>query len=159
MSEPLNGRDLGIARRRLCALARDSADPASAVARVEVALAWFVNGDGLAYPSLKALHARVAEEGGGVGLHKSTIAGHMPRLPHFLTVGYFARNDVTARQGALRGVAVRAVTPTVGADLGFPPLVDALARLEERFWVVARDDFVTTLWRFQRSPLKPSVHA
>jgi hypothetical protein len=135
---PLAGRELGIARQRLRAVIRpDGRARATAVERVELGLVWFTNGDGIAYPSLETLRARIAEDSGGRGLHRSTVARLVVGLPHYLTVGYFARTseDGIAR-GALRGGAVRLLSPDVADELGFPPAVEALERLEMYRWIL-----------------------
>lgn len=140
----MNGRDLGIARSRLRTVARQQA---GAVERIEHALAWFVNDDGLCWPSLAVLHARIVAENDGVGLHRSTITSHVTRLPHYVTAGYLARNEPASRSGALRGVAVRAVRPELAVTLGFPPLAEALDRLADSGWLLPPQttaaDFVT----------------
>jgi hypothetical protein len=132
--KPLDGRELGIARSRLCALAYNDADQVTAVERVEYVLAWFVNGDGVAYPTIETLRHHLAEC--GQQLHRTTIAGAMRQLPHYLTVGYFARNGFNAGGGALRGVAVRMVRPEVAEELGFPPAAEAIERLQMYRWLL-----------------------
>jgi hypothetical protein len=95
---------------------------------------WFVNGDGVAYPSLRTLCGHVAET--GPELHFSTIAGVVNLLPHYFTVGYFARNGGNPGGGALRGVAVRIVHPDVADELGFPTATEAIERLEMYRWLL-----------------------
>jgi hypothetical protein len=147
---PLTGRELGIARQRLRAIVRpDGRARGTAVERVELGLVWFTNGDGIAYPSLETLHARIVEDAGGCGLHRSTIARHIVELPHYLTVGYFARNGPEILSGALRGGAVRLVRPDVADELGFPPAAEVLERLEMYRWFLPK-------MRLQRKGHKPA---
>jgi hypothetical protein len=147
---PLAGRELGVARQRLRAVIRpDRRARITAVERIELGLVWFTNGDGIAYPTVETLCARIAEDAGGRGLHRSTITRRIVDLPHYVTLGYFARNGPEVASGALRGTAVRLVRPAVADELGFPPAVEALERLEMYRWLLPK-------MRLQRKGRKPA---
>ena len=129
---PLGGRELGIARQQLSAVVRSG--EGTTIERVELALIWFVNGDGIAFPTLDTIRRHLVEQ--GQPLHRSTLTAVTRRLPHFLTVGYFARNGFNPGGGALRGAAVRIVRPDLAEALGFPPLEEALERLQMYRWLL-----------------------
>lgn len=135
--KPLNGRDVGVARSKLRTVIVPNGQPASAIERVELALAWFVNGDGIAFPSTATLQEKISEND---TIAIGTIRNVSRRLPHFLTIGYLARGNHPSRKGALRGPAVRVVHPAIRTKVGFPPLDEALERLEMYRWVLYLDD-------------------
>jgi hypothetical protein len=132
--KPLRGRELGVARQRLAAIVCPDPASASAVERIELALAWFTNGDGIAYPTLETIRQQLAKN--GRLLHRSTLTGRTRRLPHFLTIGYLARNGLDLRSGALRGAAVRIVQPDLAETLGFPGAAEAIDRLQAGRWLL-----------------------